>query len=72
MRSYASVGTLNLFGGGGGRGIWEIKTINKTKEEKVVPLECLPHHAHESQSQKWKQMWQVKEHNQDQSVTPGW
>ena len=54
------VGTLNLLWGTG-----EIKTSNKTKENIAEggSLGVTTHHAHVSQSQKWKQMWQTQEHN---------
>ena len=52
----------------------EIKPSNKTKEE-IVEGFCLrliiPSCACE-QSLKLKQTWQILEHNQDQSVAPGW
>ena len=52
----------------------EIKPSNKTKEEIVEGFSLrliTPSRACE-QSWKLKQIWQILEHNHDQSVAPGW
>ena len=52
----------------------EITPSNKTKEEIVEGFSLrliIPSRACE-QSYKLKQIWQILEHNQDQSVAPDW
>ena len=52
----------------------EIKPSNKTKEEiaEGFSLRLISPSRACEQSLKLKQIWQILEHNQDQSVAPGW